>query len=131
MKIILEKKESEEIFFNAMCNGLGYITGYGLELDYEEEEYSAAKAAIKKKRVFKEPCIEDVLMEILKRGGSLTLVDVELDGEYTSTITLKDVHKRVAQTPTDHLLDMINENDDACTADVVLQTVFFQDIIFG
>ena len=131
MKIILEKKESEEIFFNAMCNGLSYITGYGLELDYEEEEYSAAKAAIKKMRAFKEPCIEDVLMEILKRGGSLTLVDVELDGEYTSTITLKDVHKRVAQTPTDHLLDMINENDDACTADVVLQTVFFQDIIFG
>ena len=47
MKITLEKQESEEIFFNAMCNGLGYVTGYGLELDYKEEEYAAAKAAIK------------------------------------------------------------------------------------
>lgn len=129
MKIILEKQESEEIFFNAMCNGLGYVTGYGLELDYKEKEYTAAAAAIKAKG--ESPCFEDVLLEILKRGGSLTLVDRECDGEYTSTITLKDVHKRVAQTPANHLLDMINEQDDACTADVVLQSVFFQDIIFG
>jgi hypothetical protein len=27
--------------------------------------------------------------------------------------------------------EMIEENDDATTADVVLQTVFFEDIIFG
>lgn len=129
MKIILEKQESEEIFFNAMCNGLGYVTGYGLELDYKEKEYDAAAAAIKARG--ESPCFEDVLLEILKRGGSLTLVDRECDGEYTSTITLKDVHERVAQTPANHLLDMINEQDDACTADVVLQSVFFQDIIFG
>lgn len=129
MKIILEKQESEEIFFNAMCNGLGYVTGYGLELDYKEKDYAAAAAAIKAKGV--SPCFEDVLLEILKRGGSLTLVDRECDGEYTSTITLKDVHERVAQTPLDHLMAMLKEEDDAITADVILQTVFFQDIIFG
>ena len=129
MKIILEKQESEEIFFNAMCNGLGYVTGYGLELDYKQEDYAAAKAALKEKG--ESPCIEDVLMEILKRGGGITLVDVECEGEYTSTVTLKDVHERVSQAPANHILDMINEEDDACTADVILQSVFFQDIIFG
>lgn len=129
MKIILEKQESEEIFFNAMCNGLGYVTGYGLELDYKQEDYAAAKAALKEKG--ESPCIEDVLMEILKRGGGITLVDVECEGEYTSTITLKDVHERVSQAPANHILDMVNEQDDACTADVILQSVFFQDIIFG
>lgn len=129
MKIILEKKESEEIFFNAMCNGLGYVTGYGLELDFKQEEYDAAKAALKEKG--ESPCIEDVLMEILKQGGGITLVDVECEGEYTRTITLKDVHERVSQAPANHILDMINEQDDACTADVILQSVFFQDIIFG
>ena len=129
MKIILEKQESEEIFFNAMCNGLGYVTGYGLELDFKQEDYAAAKAALKEKG--ESPCIEDVLMEILKRGGGITLVDVECEGEYTRTITLKDVHERVSQAPANHILDMINEQDDACTADVILQSVFFQDIIFG
>jgi hypothetical protein len=129
MKIILEKQESEEIFFNAMCNGLGYVTGYDLELDFNEEEYKAA--ATKLKDAGTSPCFEDVLMQMLRDGNSITLVDIGCEGEYTKSITLKDVHERVALTPTSHLMDMINEQDDACTADVVLQTVFFEDIIFG
>lgn len=129
MKITLEKKESEEIFFNALCNGLGYVTGYGLELDYNTEEYAKAKEKLKAEGT--SPCFEDVLMQILRDGGSLTLVDIECEGEYTSTVTLKEVHERVEKTPVDHLMDMINEEDDACTADVVIQSVFFEDIIFG
>ena len=46
-------------------------------------------------------------------------------------ITLKEVHNRVALTPLNHLTNMINENDDAETADVILQTVFLQDIVYG
>ena len=129
MKIILEKQEAEEIFFNAMCNGLGYVTGYDLELDFDESEYKAA--ATKLKAEGGSPCFEDVLMQILRDGGSITLEDIGCEGEYTSSITLADVHERVAKTPTSHLMDMINENDDACTADVVLQTVFFEDVVFG
>ena len=129
MKILLEKTEAEEIFFNAMCNGLGYVTGYDLELDFDETEYKAA--ATKLKDAGTRPCFEDVLMQMLRDGNSITLVDIGCEGEYTKSITLKDVHERVALTPTSHLMDMINENDDACTADVVLQTVFFEDVVFG
>ena len=129
MKVILENHESEEIFFNAMCNGLGYLTGYGLELDVNESDYRKASAKLKENGTT--PCFEDVLMQVLQDGGSLTLIDIECDGEYTRSITLKDVHEKVANTPTNHLMDMINEHDDACTADVVLQTVFFDEIIFG
>lgn len=129
MKIILEKQEAEEIFFNAMCNGLGYVTGYDLELDFNEAEYKAAATKLKESGT--SPCFEDVLMQMLRDGNKITLVDIGCEGEYTRSITLKDVHERVALTPTSHLMDMINEQDDACTADVVLQTVFFEDIIFG
>ena len=129
MKLILEKQEAEEIFFNAMCNGLGYVTGYDLELDFDESEYKAAATKLKENGT--SPCFEDVLMQILRDGGSITLEDIGCEGEYTRSITLADVHERVAKTPTSHLMDMINENDDACTADVVLQTVFFEDVIFG
>ena len=129
MKIILEKQEAEEIFFNAMCNGLGYVTGYDLELDVNEAEYKTA--ATKLKDAGTSPCFEDVLMQMLRDGNKITLVDIGCEGEYTRSITLADVHERVSLTPASHLLDMINENDDACTADVVLQTVFIEDIIFG
>jgi hypothetical protein len=125
MKITLTPAESEEMFHNALCNGLGYIEGYGLQFEYSEKEYQAAKTKLTS------PCYEDVLMQILRDGGSLIMNDIECEGEYTSEITLKDVHERVAETPLRFLTQMINEEDDAETADVVLQTVFFKEIIFG
>lgn len=125
MQIKLENHESEQMFYNSLCNGLGYMSGYGLELEYKDTQYNAAKKKLQS------PCFEDVLMQILRDGGSLTFVDVECDGEYTRSISLADVHDRVQKTPARFLMDMVNEQDDAETADVILQTVFFEEIVFG
>ena len=125
MTVNLTTTESEEYFYNALCNGLSYISDYGLAVDFEKKEYDAAKVKLNN------PCYEDVFMQILRDGGTLTLVDEEGEGDMTRTITLKDVHERVPKTEMSHLMDMVNENDDATTADVILQTVFFNEIIFG
>lgn len=129
MQIKLTHKESEEFFYNSLCNGLSYIGGYGLDLQCDRGQYKSSKEHL----LFAgtEVCYEDVLMQILRDGGSLTLVDEECDGEYTRSITLADVHERVQKSPADHLLDMQNGNDDAVTADVIIQSVFYEDIIFG
>lgn len=131
MKIVLEKAEAEELFYNSLCNGLGYVGGYGLELSFEDADYEKAKTTLKKKTPNETICYEDVLMQILREGGELVLIDHECDGEYTSRIKLEDVHERVALTPIRHLTDAINANDDADTADCIIQSVFFKDIIFG
>jgi hypothetical protein len=125
MKITLTPEESETYFHNALCNGLGYIQNYGVYLDYYKQEYEQAKAKLAL------PCYEDILMQILKDGGTLTLVDEEGDGDMTQSINLQDVHERVQNTPLHALTDMIEENDDADTADIILQTVFYNEIIFG
>lgn len=127
MKIVLTPQESEQMFFDSMCNvfGTGYFDGYGLELTYDDNDYKESKKKLEN------PCYEDVLLQILKDGKKLTLVDIECDGEYTRSITLKDVHKKVGKTPFRHLSDMINECGDVTTSDVVLQTVFFDEIVFG
>jgi len=125
MKITLTPQESEEYFLNAMCNGLGYVQDYGLGLDYEQKDYTEAKEKLTN------PCYEDVLMQILRDGNRLTMVDVEGEGDMTRSICLQDIHERVQNTPHEHLMDMVDENDDVVTADVILQTVFFSDIIFG
>jgi len=129
MQIKLTHKESEEFFYNSLCNGLSYIGGYGLELQCDRSQYKSSKEHLA--TVGTEVCYEDVLMQILRDGGSLTLVDEECDGEYTRSITLADVHERVEKSPANHLLDMQNGNDDAVTADVIIQSVFYEDIIFG
>jgi hypothetical protein len=132
MTIILTPQESEEYFYNALCNGLGYVQQYGLDLRYDVNQYKDAKLRLQSLKPNESICYEDVLMQILRDGGKLNLFDEEeqLDNE-DNFITLEDVHERVAKTQTNHLLDMINENDDADTADVMLQQVFLGDIIFG
>ena len=140
MKIVLEKKESEKVFYSALCDGLGTLNYIGLELTYNEKEYKLSKEALQNKidkgeyphemYIFKgeKPtiCYEDVLMEMIRKGFGITL-----EGEgYKETITLKDVHEKVQKTTTKHLMDAINEQGDAITAEIVLQTVFFGKEVF-
>lgn len=133
MKVVLTKEESEYMFYSALCNavGTGYMQGYGLAIKLEPGVYGKTKEVLKLEKPNEEICYEDVLMAVLRNGGILTLEDVEGEGEMTRSITLVDVHKRVQKTPIRHLSDMINKNDDAVTADVVLQTVFFKEVVFG
>lgn len=129
MKIILTPQESEEYFYNALCNGLGYVQEYGLDLQYSRKAYGDAKAQLQSLKPNESVCYEDVLMQILRDGGRLNLYDME--GEEDNIITLKDVHERVANTELSHLVDMIEERDDAITSDVILQTTFLGEVIYG
>lgn len=131
MEIKLTEQEAQDYFYNSLCNGLGYVGGYGLELDYVREEYQAAKKRLQEKNEGNAICLEDVLMQILRDGNRITLIDVECDGEYTRSITLSDVNEWVQKAPTHSLVEMAEERDDADTADAILQTVFFKEIIFG
>jgi hypothetical protein len=129
MKIRLEKSEAEQYFYNALCNALGELAYYGLVIEFDKKAYKEAKESLKNKEA--NTCFEDVLMELLRMGGTITMIDEEGDGEMTKSITIQDVHEKVAKTPLNHLVNMIQENDDATTGDVILQTVFFDEIVFG
>lgn len=130
MKIILTNQETETIFFDAMCNGLSYVCSYGFDLDFSRKKYDQAKANTPPSKYGK-PCYEEVIMQLLREGGSITLVDVEGDGSETSTITLQEVYDRISNVDARVLVEAINEDGDADTADAILQTVFFNEIIFG
>jgi len=126
MKISLTHEESENYFFNSICNALDYVqSGYELELTYNLSDYKKAMSKLEN------PCYEDVLMKILKDGGILTMKDIGCEDSYTSSININDVHQRVQNTNIRHLVNMINKNDDAVTGDVIIQQVFFNEIIFG
>lgn len=126
MEIKLTHKESEKYFLNALCNGLGELSGYSVELEYINEDYQSAKANLSETS----PSYEDILMQILKDGNGLKFIDME-GGEETVTITIDDVYAKMPLVPFKHLSDMILENDDAVTADVILQTIIYGDTIFA
>ena len=125
MKITLTPEESEEYFYNALCNGLDYFQGYGFDLDFNEDQYYKAREKLKS------PCFEDVLMQLLRDGGQLIFKDVENEGDMTRIVTLKDIHERVQNAPIKTLIEMADQEDDADTADIILQTVLFNEILLG
>ena len=129
MNINLTHGESEAHFYNAICNGLGELRYYDLELDYDAKEYKAAKQQLSDKQPDTQACWEDVLMEMLRSNNTLWIVDPN-DNE-RHPITLDLVHERVQQTPVNHLMNAINENDDATTADCIIQTVIYGEVIYG
>jgi hypothetical protein len=131
MKIYLEKEECEGVFYDALCNGLSYIAGYGLKLLFNDEQYDKAKQTLKTVTPAEGiVCYEDVLMEVLRQGGSLTLRDLE-EAEPDVAITLDEVHNRMSLVPAKNLLAVLQETGDACDADVVLQTIFLEEVIYG
>lgn len=127
MKIQLQPTEAEGIFHASLCNvyGSGYFNGYGLEFIWDDEAYAAARKKLSN------PCLEDVLLQIIKDGGTLGVIDHECDGEYNAHIDLKVIHERMELVKPRNLLNIINEEDDIDDADAVLQTLFFGEVIFG
>lgn len=116
----------EEIFYNSLCNGLDYVQGYGIRLEYDEDQYRLSRSKLDS------PCYEDILMQMLRDGYKLWFVDHENDDDsLTTEITLETIRERVNKIP-DHIkIEIIEECDDATTADAVLQTVAYNEIIFG
>jgi hypothetical protein len=139
MEILLNDKEVKEVLHNALCNGLGWISGYGLSVKISKEDYAKAKNSLKDEDFNVDSmvgsinigiCMEDVLMKHLEDGNELEFYDSEQEEEVGFTFeqakeNLKD------ENVTKHIMDMLNENDDAITADCILQTALYGEIVFG
>ncbi len=127
MKITLTHKEAEDIFHTSLCNteAGSYLQTHGLELTWDYYWYDLARKRLQS------PCIEDILMEILKINGPLHIIDHEGDEENNRTIYLEDVYKNITKVPLNSLENIISENDDVIDADAVLQTIFYTEVIFN
>jgi hypothetical protein len=129
MTVQLTNEEKVKFFHNALCNGLGYIRAYGLEVIIDKTTYLKAKVNAPIQKFLSKPCYEDVLIQILNEGDSFTIRDNESEEDHI--ITMELVLSNMEKVPTDHLMDMENEQDDAITADVIIQSVIFGEVIYG
>lgn len=130
MEIKLSREEKINIFHTALCNGINFIGDYGLILEFDSTEYEKAKENLSTKDL-NFICREDVWIEMLKMGYSLTFTDYEIEDEYTAIISLQDVLHNIEKTPTENILNIQQGQDDAYDADAVIQSVLYGEIIFG
>lgn len=121
MQITLTQEESEQFFLSALCN-LDYVCGgYNITFVYDFDHYNKVKKP--------GDCFEDVLMTILRDGGALGLYDNE--SNELNKIYIKDVHHGVQKMPAQRIINFAAETGDAEDDDVLIQTVFYGEVIFG
>lgn len=132
MKIILNKEEVVEIIFNSLCNGLAYIRAYGLSVNITNSDYDKAKEEVMVLLDNSSVCItvEDILIHHLKMGRRLPFWDEEGE-EYSSFDLQKAIKNLQDEGAAKWIMQMLNEEDDAVTADCILQFCLYGEIIFG
>jgi hypothetical protein len=128
--IILTDEYKKEIIHNALCNGLGQLHCYGLELYWNDEDYTEAKKSYyQRTQKISGACYEDILMELLEMNKKVVFVDLETDEIHN--FNLQTSLKNLDNLNKEWILQLIEGNDDSETADVVLQFCLFNEIVFG
>jgi hypothetical protein len=128
---MLTDKQKLEFFHRALCN----VQGYGqIRVGLAEQEIDDAK---KHAKVFSPAgdwdttaCIEDVFMAHLVDKRSFVLYD-EYEME-SITLTYEEIMTNIDNgLPVESAIAFIQEQDDAITADEILQAAAFGEIIYG
>ena len=129
-KIIFEMEKALEILHSILCNGaLDEFSGYGFSLDYSKDQYNMAKDHLKANN--KNVCFEDILVQMVRVGGKLRFIDVEGEGTYTKGLNIGVLLEGLNNASLDRVMEIINEEDDATTGELVLQEILFGEIVFG
>lgn len=131
-KTIKIDKEDIENILSSFC-------GCGSEwamIDNSTKEYESTKAKLKKTSDC--VCLEDVLMDMLDHGMDIVICeDEEEDGSYDvqHKINLAKILNAVAQAYNDGYVstenNVVDDDFDSETADVIIQYACFNDIVYG
>jgi hypothetical protein len=120
-----------EAVYTALCSGLPTLAMSGLELDYDASEYAAARKALTDAASGESPCIEDVQREMLRRGLDLIFIDNEEDGEEVGRLNLTVIEENWNKIDSRTLGDYLRFDDDADTADNLIQYLIFGELRYG
>lgn len=128
MDFKLNKAEAEEVFFNCLCDNDLYI--HDLEIVSNSKAYNDARDNWIKLNDRQFPTIEDVWMQILRDGGKLGLKDWG-GSEELAKVTLEELQERISKAPLENVTHVLEGNYDATDTDIILQTIFYGEVIFG
>lgn len=129
MKLILTKKEIEQVLLDILCSALSKTIHSGIQYGYNKENYNKFKK--------EGNCWEDNLILLLKGGGRIKFVDVEGgDGEHTF-LTLKSATEKLKSISDTNIIAKVKDilsdesNSDAWDAWDILQYILYGEVIYG
>jgi hypothetical protein len=132
MKVTATLDEQLKIVYDVLTSGMPYFVDYGFRLDYNNTEYAKARKVLQDasgedKRTI---CIEDIQIQMIRMGFSLTFTDVEGDGDNTKALNLTQLESNWDKVPLRVIGAMVSDWD-AGDADLFMQWVLFGQVIYG
>lgn len=119
----------EDLFVTALEGGSNYWCSL------EEDSILAIRSAVSKKE---EPCFSVACMKaVVEKGVKVPVYDAEDDSfEPIGYLDYSVFEQRLNKMAEDelmrkHLLDMVNDEYDANTADIIFQCLILDDIVYG
>lgn len=127
MKVTVTATQEEklEVVLNSLSNTY-LFNGNLLSLKYSDKIYNKYSKQLGNDDV----CYEDVLIAIIKAGEVIKIYDEEGE-EYVGELSLNKIEANWDSIRSEDILDIIKENDDADTADNILQCLTLGSIIYG
>jgi hypothetical protein len=122
------ESHSDSMIYLGLCHDAGMLASCGIEIEYDKEDYAAAKAALVAEGV--SVCFEDVLFRIVEMGNLWKIYDSDNE-EYLDPVGLKELRANIRNMPVRWWFQFIERNDDGETANVALQYALFGDCIYG
>lgn len=135
VKVIATQEEKLSVLHSALCGGIGLVGVFGLEADYDDDAYNAARerltASGAKGKYTESVCYEDILIEMIRGGGAITLTDVETDDGVIGNISLATLEANWDKIPANIIIAYIEENYDAYTALNFIQASVLGELRYG
>lgn len=126
--------EKFEVVYNALCNGLdGLINHYS----FDWEIVNQAMWTTEKQKLTtgsEHPCLENIMIAYMKAGGELEFTCAEFeedDAMYCNKLSLTTINANWDKIRPQELLAYYKEEDDAETAESVLQCLLLGSIVLG
>ena len=125
IELSLPLERLEDIFVGALEGGSNYWYWMG------EDAVTAIRSAVPKSE---DPCLSTATFKAVMRGVSVPIRDFENTKDVLGYISLDTMEERLKKCGADYphiILEVLNEEDDANTADAIFQYLTMGETIFG
>ena len=121
---VVKKKITEEQIKDLIIDGIETGIGYWAMLHNDTEEFENYYNTT-------DLATSEIVAEILLKGGSVKITDMEEDEEPKFGLTLDRLLVGIQKNAEERPWDCDLENYDATTCDCIIQYAIFDDVIFG
>lgn len=120
----VKKKITEQEIKNLVIDGIETGIGYWATVNDDTEEFEKYYNTT-------DLAMSEVVAEILLKGGSVKITDVEEDEEPKFDFTLDRLLAGIQKNAEERPWDCDLENYDATTCDCIIQYAIFDEVVFG